>query len=38
MGDVNPAQVNGGIGLSDPNLLQRERRMLDLINRMHNTG
>lgn len=27
-----------GIGLSDPQLFQREREMLDLINRMHNTG
>lgn len=27
-----------GIGLSNPNLFQRERIMLDLINRMHNTG
>lgn len=27
-----------GIGLSNPHLFQRERIMLDLINRMHNTG
>ena len=27
-----------GIGLSNPQLFQRERIMLDLINRMHNTG
>lgn len=27
-----------GVGLSNPHLLQRERALLDLINRMHNTG
>ncbi|KAF8805202.1 hypothetical protein BYT27DRAFT_7258310 [Phlegmacium glaucopus] len=30
--------ANHGIGLSDPRLFERERKMLDLINRMHNTG
>jgi hypothetical protein len=27
-----------GVGLSDPLLSQARRRMLDLVNRLHNTG
>lgn len=38
-GDGDSAQASGlGIGLSNPHLFERERTMLDLINRMHNTG
>ena len=36
--DGNTVQAGAGIGLSNPNFFQRERMMLDLINRMHNTG
>jgi hypothetical protein len=27
-----------GVGLSDPQLSQGRRRMLDLVNRLHSTG
>ncbi|KAK7043329.1 P-loop containing nucleoside triphosphate hydrolase protein [Favolaschia claudopus] len=29
---------HGGVGLLDPSLSQSRRRMLDLVNRLHNTG
>jgi hypothetical protein len=29
---------HGGIGLCDPELSQRRRDMLDLVNRLHSTG
>ncbi|KAJ7617206.1 P-loop containing nucleoside triphosphate hydrolase protein [Roridomyces roridus] len=34
----DPENDHGGVGLSDPQLSQGRRRMLDLVNRLHNTG
>jgi hypothetical protein len=31
-------ESNHGVGLSNPSLSQGRRRMLDLVNRLHNTG
>ncbi|KAJ7159212.1 P-loop containing nucleoside triphosphate hydrolase protein [Mycena crocata] len=35
---VDDQEGEHGIGLSDPSLSQGRRRMLDLVNRLHNTG
>lgn len=35
---VDPKNENAGVGLSDPGISQGRRHMLDLINRLQNTG
>ena len=35
---IDRADVDGGVGLSNPQLSQGRRRMLDLVNRLHSTG
>lgn len=34
----SPVHGNQGVGLSNPQLSQGRRRMLDLVNRLHSTG
>ncbi|KAF7317583.1 hypothetical protein MKEN_00845300 [Mycena kentingensis (nom. inval.)] len=35
---ANGAEADSGVGLSDPSMAHGRRQMLDLVNRLHNTG